>query len=203
MCPACATWYARPVKRVVKWTTFEGAVADEVRYWLGLTIEERISGVEVIRRASWRLYGGAPTRMARVSARVEAPWRPVPARRRARAGRPRSAAIHAGSRRAGRATRQALGSALPRAATISSSPSCRRVRVLLEGSPDGVPGAFHVVLGSFETTCWGMMWVKCVRSVSDVGEPCWRRSAKARLTYARSISHVPDHVARRRHRSCV
>jgi hypothetical protein len=62
---------------VAKRTTFEGAVAEEVRYWLGLTIEERISGVEAIRRASFRLYGGAPTRMARVSARVVAPWRPA------------------------------------------------------------------------------------------------------------------------------
>jgi len=58
-------------------TTFEGAVAHEVRYWLGLTIEERISAIEAIRRASFRLYGGAPTRMARVSARVEAMTMPI------------------------------------------------------------------------------------------------------------------------------
>src|SRR5262245_31387449 len=83
-------------------TTFDGAVAHEVRYWLSRTIEERISGVEAIRRASWRLYGGAPTRMARVSARVEAPWRPVSAGRRARGGGPRSTAVHAGSRHPGR-----------------------------------------------------------------------------------------------------
>src|SRR5262249_33068693 len=63
-------------------TTFDGAVAHEVRYWLSRSVEERISGVEAIRRASWRLYGGAPTRMARVSARVEAPWRPVANRAR-------------------------------------------------------------------------------------------------------------------------
>ena len=34
--------------RIAKRTTFEGAVADEVRHWLACTIEERVSGVEAI-----------------------------------------------------------------------------------------------------------------------------------------------------------
>jgi hypothetical protein len=105
---ASASCYAGFVARrfAIK-TTFEGAVAHEVRYWLRQTIEDRISGVEVIRRAAWSLYGGAPTRMARVSRNIEAPWRPVPAHRRIRRGGARSAAVHAGSRRPGRShTRQ-------------------------------------------------------------------------------------------------
>jgi hypothetical protein len=30
--------------RIARRTTFDATVADEVRYWLGRTIEERISG---------------------------------------------------------------------------------------------------------------------------------------------------------------
>src|SRR3954467_6791357 len=74
-------------------TTFEGAVRHEVRHWLACSMVERVSAVEIIRRATWGIYGdAAPARLVRVSERIEAPWRPVPARRRARPRRPRSAA---------------------------------------------------------------------------------------------------------------
>lgn len=53
-------------------TTFEGAIRSEVRYWLSRPMVERISAVEIIRRATFGIYrDAAPARMVRVSKRVD------------------------------------------------------------------------------------------------------------------------------------
>jgi hypothetical protein len=40
-------------------TTFEGAVLEEVRCWLARPMVERVSAVEIIRRATWGIYDDA------------------------------------------------------------------------------------------------------------------------------------------------
>ncbi len=48
-------------------TTFDGAVRHEVRHWLARSMVERVSAVEIIRRATWGIYGdAAPARLVRV-----------------------------------------------------------------------------------------------------------------------------------------
>lgn len=49
-----------------RFTTPEEATRAEVDYWLSVPIEERISAVERIRRATLGIYDGATPRLERV-----------------------------------------------------------------------------------------------------------------------------------------
>ncbi len=44
------------MERIYRWTSPEEAVADEVRYWREQSIEARVSGVELIRQATFGIY---------------------------------------------------------------------------------------------------------------------------------------------------
>jgi hypothetical protein len=75
------------VEKTFAWTTPEEAIRAEGRHWRARSIAERVSAVEVIRRATPGIYRGVPGRLARVHRLVDLAPRTLPRRRRPRARR--------------------------------------------------------------------------------------------------------------------
>jgi glycyl-tRNA synthetase alpha subunit len=61
-----------------QWATSADAARDEGRYWRSVSIAERVSAVETIRRATPGIYGDTPARMERTYRFVILPPRPLP-----------------------------------------------------------------------------------------------------------------------------
>lgn len=72
--------------KVYEWTTPEEAARAEGAHWRSRSIEERVSAIEAIRRATAGIYGDAPARLERVWRFVELPPRARPARGSTRTG---------------------------------------------------------------------------------------------------------------------
>ncbi len=72
--------------KVYEWTTPEQAIRAEAEHWRKSSIEERVSAVELIREATWGIYGEAPARLERVYQFVELPPRALPGSGSPRAG---------------------------------------------------------------------------------------------------------------------
>ena len=68
------------MEKVFAWTTPEDAVRDEVRYWQGCSIEERVAAVELLRRATLGIYDEPSPRLERTHRWVEPSWRSLPDR---------------------------------------------------------------------------------------------------------------------------
>ena len=54
------------MKRVFSWTTHEESAREEGRYWRSVSIEERVSAVELLREVTPGIYAEAPVRLERV-----------------------------------------------------------------------------------------------------------------------------------------
>jgi hypothetical protein len=81
------TAYSRVMEKVFRWTTPEDAIAEEVRYWQGVSPSERVAAVETLRQRIPGIYGDAPCRLERVYRFIDRKEGPLPDRRRARARR--------------------------------------------------------------------------------------------------------------------
>ena len=65
----------------------EDAIAEEVRYWNGVSPSERVAAVETLRQRTPGIYGDAPSRLERVYRFVDREEGSLPYRRRARTRR--------------------------------------------------------------------------------------------------------------------
>ena len=66
------------MEKVFAWTTPARAIRAEAAHWRSVSVEERVSAVESIRRATPGVYGGVPARLERVYRFVELAPRQVP-----------------------------------------------------------------------------------------------------------------------------